>query len=65
MNYFDPPNMSIYTFFIDCRELHLHTFCREIQQCAKIGRWGMLSMWGKERGQLILTKPGFQTCLVQ
>ena len=28
-------------FFIDCRESHLRTFCRQIHQCAKIGGWGV------------------------
>ena len=31
-------NMLIYALFIDCRESHLRTFCRQILQCARIGR---------------------------
>ena len=29
-------NMLIYALFIDCRESHLRTFCRQIHQCARI-----------------------------
>ena len=35
-----PQNMLIYAFIIDCRELHLLTFCRKIHRFAKIGVWG-------------------------
>ena len=39
-------NMLIYTLCIDCRELHLRTFCRQIHQCARIGgRGGGLSQF--------------------
>ena len=33
-------NMLIYALFIDCRKSHLHTFCRQIHQCARIGGRG-------------------------
>ena len=35
--------MLIYALFIDCRESHLRTFCREIHQCARIG--GLSQSW--------------------
>ena len=37
--------MLIYALFIDCRESHLRTFCREIHQCARIGGWGLSQSW--------------------
>ena len=38
-------NMLIYALFIDCRESHLRTFCRQIHQCARIGGWGERQFW--------------------
>ena len=44
--------MLIYALFIDCRESHLSTFCRQIHQCANIG--------GRGGGvKPILAMPGF------
>ena len=37
---FHPQVMLIYALFIDFRESHLHTFCRQIHQGAKIGGLG-------------------------
>ena len=34
-----PKNMYIYALFIDCCVSHLLTFCRQIHQCAKIGKY--------------------------
>ena len=48
-------NMLIYLLFIDCRESHLRTFCRQIHQCAKIREWGVL--------KLIWTMLGFRKSL--
>ena len=44
-------NMLIYSLFIDCRELHLRTFCRQIHQCAKIRQPPRLSRIGGKGGR--------------
>ena len=37
------------TLFIDCRGLHLRTFCTQIQQCAKIGGLGGQANFGNAK----------------
>ena len=44
-------NMLIYALFIDCRESHLRTFCRQIHQCAKLGGGGRGSILPSRMGE--------------
>ena len=63
-------NMLIYALFIDCRESHLRTFCRQIHQCARIRGWGLSQSWQcQDFDSAYFINPSlvpiFSTCLSQ